>query len=316
MRNGRPSLREAMFGRINEDAAVAKDMAKKLDSMLSGGESNYGQFVSTLKKAISDPDFKKMIKSGGEEDIIKVDNASTGVKGLTPVQKEIGVKNSLGYIAGNPGKRSDTLEAAKAGAGGEALKIVTLNGTHIVDGHHRWSQLYMLNPNATIMSYDMKIPLNDPADAMKVAQIAIAAKVDSVPSSEGDTATDIFGALKSDSALKKYFEDPMYNDLLNEIASKGLVNQSTGEAVTNKEQAIQMLVDHCAMLKSRGTATNISRFEMPQFDPKVGGPEFPQIQGDLTSGGVNWKGIAGESRNSGDDIILERWQKLAGILRG
>jgi hypothetical protein len=257
-----------------------------------------------------------MIKSGTEEDVIQVDNANPGVSTLTPVQKEIGIKNSFGYIAGNATKRSATLDAAKSGAGGEELKIVTLNSTYIVDGHHRWSQLYMLNPNATIMSYDMKIPLNDPADAMKVAQIAIAAKVDSVPSSEGDTSTDIFGALKSDSALKKYLEDPMYSALLDEIAAKGLVNQKTGDVVTNKEQAIQMLVDHAAMLKGKGTATNISRFEMPQFDPKVGGPEFPEIKGDLTSGGVNWKGIAGESRKSNDAVILERWQKLAGILKG
>ena len=323
IKKSKPAKR-SLSSYLFEDVEAAKNMAKILDSTLQGGESNYNKFVETLKTAISDPDFKKMIKAGSEEDIVKVENPNPVVTALTPVQKEIGLSNSLGYIAKTPDKRAATLEAAKSGAGGEELKIVTLNGKYIVDGHHRWSQLYMLNPNATIMSYDMQIPLSNPADAMKVAQVVIAAKVEKVPSSPGDTATDIFGALKGAKALKKHLESPNYVDLLEAIAAKGLVNQKTGKAATDKKQAIQMLVDHCEMLTARGTATGISRSIMPQFAPDLGGPAFPSVIPDLTAGNVNWKGIAGKSgdkkeelasRNS-DNVILERWAKLAGLIKG
>ena len=91
-----------------------------------------------------------------------------------------------------------------------------------------------------------------------------------------------------------------------------------------------MLVDHCAMLKSKGTATGISRGKMPQFAPDVGGPNCPDVIPDLTAGDVNWNGIAGKSGKSGksdekkeesasrnsDNVILERWAKLAGLIKG
>lgn len=320
MRNGRPSLYKAMFGRINEDAANAKALAGEIESQMTGGESNYAQFVATLKKAVSDPDFVKMLQAGSTEDVVAVADANPAVNSLMPVQKEIGAANSFGYLIKNPGSAEATLQMAKSGAGGPQMKIVTLNSTYIIDGHHRWSQLFMLNPNATIMSDDISIPVKDSADGLKIAQLAIAAEVGIVPAASGDTATDLFGALSGREALDKYFSAPEYASLLKSIATVGLVDQSTGKPATNETEAKNLLLNHAQMLVSKGTATKISRFEMPQFDTKVGGPNFTDVKPDLTAGKVNWKNIAAaattESMSRADSMVLERWQKLAGILKG
>ena len=158
MKMNRLSLYSAMFGRINEDVAVAKSLATELESQLTGGESNYDQFVATLKKAMSDQDFVKMLRAGTTEDAVAVIDANLPVAGLTPVQREIGMANSFGFLLKTPGAADATIKMAKSGAGGPQMKIVTLNGAYIIDGHHRWSQLYMLNPNATIQSFDIQIP--------------------------------------------------------------------------------------------------------------------------------------------------------------
>ena len=323
MKRSRLSLYGAMFGRINEDVAAAKSMAAELESQLTGGESNYDQFVATLKKAMSDQDFVKMLRAGTTEDAVTVVDANPSVSALTPVQKEIGMANSFGFLIKKPGAADATIKVAKAGSGGPELKIVTLNGTYIVDGHHRWSQLFMLNPKATIQSFDIQLPVNDSADGLKIAQLAIAAKVGTVPAAAGDTATDIFGALKGPEALRNYLSDPAYKPVLQSIAANGLVDQTTGKPATNEEEAKNLLVNHAGMLVAKGTDTNISRFSMPQFDTKVGGPEFPDVKPELTAGKVNWKNIAAaagamnaESIRREDAVVLERWQKLAGIIKG
>jgi hypothetical protein len=323
MKRSRLSLYGAMFGRINEDVAAAKSMAAELESQLTGGESNYDQFVATLKKAMSDQDFVKMLRAGTTEDAVTVGDANPSVSDLTPVQKEIGMANSFGFLLKTPGAADATIKMAKSGAGGPEMKIVTLNSTYIIDGHHRWSQLFMLNPNSTIQSFDIQIPVNDSADGLKIAQLAIAAKVGTVPAASGDTATDIFGALKGPEALRNYLSDPAYKPVLQSIATNGLIDQTTGKPATNEEEAKNLLVNHAGMLVAKGTDTNISRFSMPQFDPKVGGPEFTDVKPELTAGKVNWKNIAAaagamkaESIRREDAVVLERWQKLAGIIKG
>ena len=328
MRNGRPSLYRAMFGRLNEDIENAKALAGEVEAQMTGGEENYSQFVAALKKAVTEPDFVNLLRAGTSEDAVTVGNANPDVKGLTPVQKEIGLSNSFGFIIQNPDKLEATVKMAKSGAGGESLKIVTLNTAFIIDGHHRWSQLFMLNPNATIMSDDIVVPVSDSADGLKIAQLAIAAKVGIVPEASGDTATDIFGALKSRPALDKYLSAPEYGVLMKSIVANGLVDQSTGKAVTNEQEAKELLLNHAMMLIGKGTDTQISRFQMPQFDPKVKGPNFTDVKPELTAGKVNWKNIAAaaanvtgapvktESISREDSVVLERWQKLAGILKG
>lgn len=48
------------------------------------------------------------------------------------------------------------------------------NGTYIVDGHHRWSAIYLINPDAQIQAQDLGY-VPDPKVALKQTQFGIAA---------------------------------------------------------------------------------------------------------------------------------------------
>jgi len=60
--------------------------------------------------------------------------------------------------------------------------IVIFNKQYIIDGHHRWSQIYVANPGATVKCININIPKMSPEDMLKVIQIAIVADIGKLPS--------------------------------------------------------------------------------------------------------------------------------------
>ena len=107
---------------------------------------------------------------------------SIPVRDLLPTQREIDVDNSLAWQMGaQPG--SAQLQHILNGRA-VALKgpILTLNGGFVVDGHHRWSQVYCINPDATVSCMDIRTRDRvDPVDFLKAVQMAIAVTTRSIP---------------------------------------------------------------------------------------------------------------------------------------
>ena len=52
--------------------------------------------------------------------------------------------------------------------------VVTYNGKYVIDGHHRWSQVYAANPDAKVPTIDIRGNLK-PSEMLKVVHAAIAA---------------------------------------------------------------------------------------------------------------------------------------------
>lgn len=148
----------------------------KLKSLLG---KNYEQFVKELQGNISDPKFLAFIKAGlqdgssPQDDMVKFANINVPCINLIPTQNEIDVDKSIGY----PLTRTDAQTIISYFNGGSFAPggpIVTCGGgKYIIDGHHRWSQLYCMNPNAQIQAIDMTA-LSDPILALKVVQLSIA----------------------------------------------------------------------------------------------------------------------------------------------
>ena len=160
-------------------AAPGADPAEnsKLKGLLG---KNYEQFVTELQGNISDPKFLAFIQAGlqdgavPQDDIVKFTTKPFPCSGLTPTQNEIDVDKSLSY----PLKKENAqiiLSYIKGGTFAPGGSIVTCGGgKYIIDGHHRWSQLYCMNPNAQIQAMDMT-SFSDPVLALKVVQLSIAA---------------------------------------------------------------------------------------------------------------------------------------------
>ena len=94
---------------------------------------------------------------------------------LLPSQNEISLVSSLGFILSDP----DALRKAFVGGNvsvADKSILTSGNGQYIVDGHHRWSQLFLINPYANIGAADIGYVPN-PKQALAQTQVALAAQI-------------------------------------------------------------------------------------------------------------------------------------------
>jgi hypothetical protein len=156
------------------------EAARKLKSIFN--ERDYETFVRELQGNINDPKIRKLIMSGlldsnPSDDKVKVRLISIAANQMRPTQNEIGVSNSLHSPLT---KRSYMIRPLLDVGKIELPKLVTAAGEYIIDGHHRWSQVFCINPEAVLDCVDMAT-LTDPTKALKVTQLAIAGIQGTVP---------------------------------------------------------------------------------------------------------------------------------------
>ena len=142
-------------------------------------KSDYTTFVQKLGQNINDPKFKEAIKTAADKDPIKTSDIDAPVKNLKPSQNEIDVDKSLKYPLTDTTSAESLLKGGTVAIAGK--KIVTGGGgKFIVDGHHRWSQAYVINPDIKISALDIS-NITNPIDGLKSTQLGIAADIGKVP---------------------------------------------------------------------------------------------------------------------------------------
>jgi len=164
---------------MREDAAAdVQDLIKNV--------TNYEDFVAQLGDLAQDPKVQAFLKTGkadGDQadDKFTATPKAISVKNLRPTQNEIDVDGSLKY----PLTKPDSLRAClQKGAITIKAPVVTYNGEFIIDGHHRWSQLYSMNKEGQINCIDLTGPKMNPIDVLKTVQMAIAADLGRVPKAD------------------------------------------------------------------------------------------------------------------------------------
>lgn len=160
-------------------------------------------FVDRFKKIASDPKVQAILKAGRNDkdpndEVLKYSEKQLPVKNLIPTQSEIGFDQSIGTLLTDEfGSLSSILDGT-ANVGGP---IVTYNGKYVIDGHHRWSQVFAGNPDAKMEAIDIQGNLK-PTEILKVVHAAIASKVGGVPSAN-PKGINILKGVKYDEVLKK-----------------------------------------------------------------------------------------------------------------
>jgi hypothetical protein len=232
-------------------------------------------FVSRFKDIANDSKVQSVIHAGltdGRPQDEKMSFTSKKLKAevLIPTQKEIGQNESLVSILND---KYNSLDSILEGQTQFNKPIVTLNCKFIIDGHHRWSQAFIANPETLVPVYDMTATIT-PQQALKAVHIAIAADQKELPLSAAK-GINLF------SATEKVIQTAV-NQYLTEQARK--LYEEHGHGSTSEEITAYLWKNVQLMQKNNKPISGAPpRTSMPQTDDA---PNFDDL---LTKGIVNFK---------------------------
>jgi hypothetical protein len=319
-----------------------EDVGDDIKKAAKGGPASVRAFVDGY------PD-KKELKDAlqGGYDNEKTDDevdVSAGtpveVDDLVPTQKEIDLMKSVAFPLGD----YNSLRTMIATNTSTAKGFISISGNEVLDGHHRWSGVWgICGPKGTVPAQDIALPGGDTSQRLAAAQLAIAAYKPAdakQPSSSEPIEYNIMGedgSLPKETIKKMIIDntgnktDPtapgaLFNDeMLEQSANDETIAKWAGFKVgddveTVKERIADKVATNLSTLPANPNAP--ARADMPQFDHEIvgGKPGKAAIYAGLKAGEFNVndpiKPTQKESRRREDRVIMERWLKLAGIVKG
>lgn len=281
----------------------------------------------------------------GTDDVVKITEETRKVMDLSPTQNEIDFFKSTSFGCA----LKSSLEGAMGLWGPKQGGSISVAGNLVLDGHHRWSGCFALNPFGEIAVRNFEFPSKIDSDGQKLCalQLAVAAKRkpgQKLPSATAGKGTNILGATKD--SIMGHFEKAMFQTVnagpvsgvvlgdeyigfLKEMpeAAKELFDLTPEEvdaAFSQEDIEGGMRAQDCPARGKIMTkiADNLSalpenpqapaRSDMPQLDhDDIGGKSaFKAMRSELQSGELN---IAEPFLE--ESVDLRRWNKLAGILK-
>lgn len=261
--------------------------------------TNYEEFVAKLGDLVKDKKVQAFIATGRQDgdqgdDTLKAVSKAIKVTDLRPTQNEIDVNGSLMWPLTKPDALNNCL---KNGPVTIKAPIVTYNGKYVIDGHHRWSQLYAMTSRGVIDAIDLQGPAMDPVDVLKIVQMAIAAELGKVPtqSVQGQNLLKANSKFVRDFVIKNI--KPECIDIFKKMRSK-VANVGTAEGIADG-----IVVPNVESMQktSQPVPGAPKRDVMPQTDDAVNAMK------NISKGVVNYNEpyVQGESVNKRLDSMLK-----------
>ena len=218
-------------------------------------KKDYKQFVAALGKHISDPKVVAAIESLSDKLPVSTSAMSPKCSALRPTQSEVVLDNSLSYPMKDAASAEANLKGGVVAPGGRSI-VTGGGGKFVIDGHHRWSQVFCLNPDAQIQAIDLG-QITDPTDALKATQLGIAAELGKVPIAQGG-GINLFTI--DEGTLKKYVIEKIQDPVVE-------VFKKYGKGDT-KEEIANFIWQNVKKLKKDNTPLDpkSNREKMPQTD--------------------------------------------------
>lgn len=243
-----------------EDNPEAMRVYNKMIELIQ--DKDYDETVDFVDEIVKDPKLKFLLSLGFGGDFsnlrLKLKKTNIPAKRLIPTQSEIGTDETLKYLV--QGKDIDVCFEKSTIV---KKPIVTFQGTFIIDGHHRWSQIFVTNPDANIVCIDITGNLS-PLSMLKAVQCTIGSNTGKL------IRKDIQGKNlynTTEKELRKYFQDNL-SDTVRENLLK-YYEDPEGSLVQN---VIQLQRNNKPILNAP------DRGEMPQTS------KDPELFGDLENG--------------------------------
>jgi len=316
-----------------------EDAADDLEAAYSAGPAAVRNLFNSSDDKIS---LKKALdgESDGQpnDDKITISGpTATPVGELYPTQREIDLLKSVAYPLADIGILTRMLSSGQSTAGS-----IAISGKYVLDGHHRWSQVWaILGKPGKILATDYQFP-GDQSQKLAAMQLAVAAvdpKVnDEFPSADKPFKTNIMGVPAK--GIEKMIKDnigkgdkPILNpNFLKAAAENEEVAKWAGYKVGAGSQEIidaiaKKVGENLASLRKNSEAP--ARADMPQLDhdsiggikaknkitAKLASGEYNVVPPFKSSGADAGKKTKAETVSRRDDVIMERWGRLAGILK-
>ena len=231
---------------------------KKFKDLISGG---YEEFVKKLKDN-KDPKIEAILNLGksdgltSDEAINVQDNVSYSCRDLFPTQSQIGLQDSLAWLAKNNPEGAAALIKGDTTTFNEN-RILTANGKYILDGHHRWSQVFLFNPDAKIPAVNLVIPGYDEKQLLKIIQLAIKATYNDILMKPANSETDIFNDTK--------MSEKQIREKLPELMGEKMTGiAKTAYGLKTDEEVYDKITKNAMELKGKKPADAPARDFMPQ----------------------------------------------------
>jgi len=283
----------------------------------------------------------------GEADKVKVSATNAAVSEMKATQTFIDAAQSVAFPLAMPGSYIDYIkEDNKAHLAGGRISVA---GPFILDGHHRWSGMYAVNPTLKIQAVDFDFS-NVAGDTKEDAEMALANMQKAVgsmvepgnplPGKSGNAALNILD--KDQSTI----EDMLRTMYENKQGQQGpILTDEWCNAVMDEQAAVTKIVEKCAaasipegqalsdnasvetlrnaviklvahnlyqLVKNSGSPIGTTPGDLPrEMMPQL---DHPTIGGDQGLNAIR-QNLAQGRIDVVEGIDLRRWNKLAGLLK-
>lgn len=216
-----------------KELLLKEDETDELKQIL---KQDYPTFVAKLGDNIKDPKFIEAIKSLSSEHPIQTSDITPAVKDLRPTQNEVVLANSLAFPLAQKEGAESCLKGGVVAVAGKSI-VTAGGGKYVIDGHHRWSQLFCMNPDAKIKALDIT-NIKDPMKALKSTQLGIVAATGKLEPAEGG-GINLFTI--TESTLKDYVIKTITDDVVEVFKKyeKGSTKEEIASYIWNNVQLLQ-----------------------------------------------------------------------------
>lgn len=267
---------------LEQKSKVTHSNSERLEELRNWLKNkNYEDYVNTINRMLEDPKAKTLLDEGFGSDLGDIDFKYSAkliaAKDLRPTQSEIDVDKSLKHGLSTPENIDKDFSKEIIIAN---MPLVTFNGKWIIDGHHRWSEAAILNPNGKMLCFDYKADIT-PEEMLKSVQGTIATimanKGEKLPLGKVE-GTNLYDKEWTKKKLERYVREHITNAVISKLIGY--------TEIKDPEKIIKYVVDHAADLQknNRPLSNAPERGLMPQTnkgceDPKNKQTAYPTYKG-------------------------------------
>lgn len=291
---------------------ILQEIRSVLREEADPGKVDTDRFPTNLSQVATDPEKAQQlvntgadgVDKGSADDVIGASGASFATGDLKPSQSSMNIEKALSMALGMI--RDDS-------PGGDLGAFIS-SDNHIMDGHHRWVATSMVDPSAQIGGYAVDFPADKLIPVLNALTVG---KFGKTQGKEGTGGFDQFQEGPIRAQLEAYLDKGAWKMAPEEVQAtiEKFTEKSGEEAV---DAAVAKFVDNLSGISFDLPGGAPARPDMPVIDE----PDVPVALAALTGGEVDVNEPYGDpeslaaGKDMGDDIVLERWRKMAGLLNG